>query len=99
MMPKLIKNENNEIQSLQGMFECNAAWSNRAIQNLKGHSFRWRNNSEDEILMAVQELHRNTTSVPSFRREKYEKFIKSQGAIATANISDSFLEKWEEKLY
>ncbi len=99
MIPKLVENQVGRIQSLKEMFDCGAAWSNRVIRSKDGQTFNWKNNSEDEILMAVQELEGSALVNPSIKREEFEEVVRGYGGIATANISLSFLGKWEDMLY
>ena len=98
MIPKLVENQVGVIQSLKEMFDCGAAWSNSLIRSKNSQSFNWKNNSEDEILMAVQELEGSSLVDSSIKREKFEEVIRGNGGIATANISLSFLDKWEDLL-
>jgi len=98
MIPKLVLDDRENVLSLEEMVECGAFWSDSTIRDLDSRSFHWRDNSPDEILSAVREMHEKKNLIISANQEALEKRLRKMGAVATANVSDSFVSTWNQAL-
>lgn len=98
MLPKLVE-DRTKILSLGEMKKYNAGfYSDNSIRKLEGHDFRWRNNSEEEIFEAVLEMLQHLVVTNSPIQEEFQNHVKKLGGFPTANISNSFINRWESIL-
>lgn len=98
MLPKLIKDRTNTL-SLDEMRRYNAGfYSDNSIKKVEGHDFKWQNNSEDEIFEAVLEMLKPLVVTNSPKQQEFQAHIKKLGGFQTANISNSFINRWESVL-
>jgi len=98
MIPKLVM-DGSKCLSLEEMKEFEVGWAtDDYVKKVPGRNLEWRDNSEEEIFEAVLELIQNSVVIKSAEQDKFELRLRNLGSIATSNISNSFINRWGDKL-
>jgi putative glycosyltransferase (TIGR04372 family) len=96
IIPKLSQRNTGEILTVAESVEQGNAWRDDWASS--DGQISWRNNSEDEILSGVQEIHNTPILDLSTNQKSYEKMIKSYGSDTSGVITNSFFEANEKYL-
>ena len=96
MIPKLVTRDGKRIISLNEMHTTSAMWVESSFPKSQRENLTWRDNSSDEILDAVMEIERSPNLLSSAKSRDFERKIREMGSVATANIGEAFLNKWED---
>jgi len=97
-LPKLVQNLDGTLLTLPEMLGSKSGWSDSWLLNDVKQKLNWRNNSDDEILAAVEEMLSDNLQVQSEIQQKFEKTVREYGSDAVGTISFSFISKWQELL-
>ena len=89
MIPKLARHQSGEILTLDEMVESGVAWRDHFASS--DGKILWRDNTEDEILAAVKDIHGGENGTLSWDQRAYVDRIREFGSDSTGDIAPSFL--------